>query len=97
LLQHRTVNKVKKPGLSEAISDGKPTRQPLGPGSLRFSGYWPPNVRFGSKADIKACPSALPPKADMDKHGYDIRFVPLADMGKAFTAVPQTQQSRWPG
>jgi hypothetical protein len=33
----------------------------------------------------------------MDKHGYDVGFVPLADMGKAFTAVPQTQQSRWPG
>jgi hypothetical protein len=24
--------------------------------------------------------SALPPKADMDQHGCDVRFVPIADM-----------------
>jgi hypothetical protein len=41
--------------------------------------------------------SALPPKADIRQHDFDVRFVPLADIGKAFTAMPQTQQSRWPG
>jgi hypothetical protein len=41
--------------------------------------------------------SALPPKADIRQHDFDVRFVPLADIGKVFTAVPQTQQSRWPG
>src|SRR6516164_8636018 len=41
-----------------------------------------PNVRFGSKADIAArrVMSALPPKADIDRHGCDVRFVPKADM-----------------
>jgi len=24
--------------------------------------------------------SALPPKADMDRHGRDVRFVPIADI-----------------
>jgi hypothetical protein len=33
----------------------------------------------------------------MDQRGWDVRFVPLADIGKTFTAVPQKQQSRWPG
>jgi hypothetical protein len=39
------------------------------------------NVRFGSEADIEARPvkSALPPKADMDQQGCDVRFVPKAD------------------
>ena len=26
--------------------------------------------------------SALPPKADMDQHGCDVRFVPKADIGE---------------
>jgi hypothetical protein len=40
--------------------------------------------------------SALPPKADIAECDQDVRFVPEADIGKGSTAVPQTQQSRWP-
>ena len=28
--------------------------------------------------------SALPPKADMDQHGFDVRYVPKADIQAAF-------------
>ena len=30
--------------------------------------------------------SALPPKADMDQHGRDVRFVPKADVEYLFVA-----------
>jgi hypothetical protein len=41
-----------------------------------------PDVRFGSKADmtLETVMSALPLKADMDQHGWDVRFVPKADI-----------------
>ena len=84
LLQHRIVNKVKKSGLSEAISDGRPTRQPPMLGSLRSSRYWPPNViaprprhvRFtpnsGHQSYIAPCPlcakSGLMHRSKMDAH-----------------------------
>ena len=34
--------------------------------------------------------SALPPKADMDQYGRDVRFVPKADI---LTGVPSTSQT----
>jgi hypothetical protein len=39
------------------------------------------NVRFGSKADgdVRVM-SALPPKADIAKRRWDVRFVPKADI-----------------
>ena len=36
--------------------------------------------------------SALPPKADMDPHGRDVRFVPKADMA----LIPKTANSAMP-
>src|SRR6516225_3286354 len=42
---------------------------------------WCGHVRFGSKADIGACPRhvRLTLKADMDWHSCDVRFVPKSD------------------
>jgi hypothetical protein len=31
--------------------------------------------------------SALPPKADMDRHRSDVRFVPKADMHRSFSVL----------
>src|SRR6516164_4314060 len=42
------------------------------------------DVRFGSKADIARkvrLMSALPPKADIPKRDWHVRFVPLAEVG----------------
>ena len=47
------------------------------------------DVRFGSKADIGVRPQhvALPPKADMDQHGRDVRYVPEAEVARK-PAIP---------
>jgi hypothetical protein len=40
-------------------------------------------IRFGSKADIGACPRDVrfaPQKRTLDQHGRDVRFVPKADI-----------------
>src|SRR5262249_11952941 len=54
------------------------------------------NVRFGSKADIRGvrAMSALPPKADMDQSGCDVRFVPKADIGHLIRSLHQRGRSR---
>ena len=39
--------------------------------------------------------SALPPKADIDQHGRDVRFVPKADIGRSFiNSSPITPRAR---
>src|SRR5215472_14608161 len=38
--------------------------------------------------------SALPPKADMDQHGRDVRFVPKADICGAAKRPPITSSAR---
>ena len=41
--------------------------------------------------------SALPPKADVDQYGRDVRFVPKADMGRALIFVPAHTRSHFVG
>ena len=47
---------------------------------------WPPATRpmsaLGQKQTLGKVRlmSALPPKADMERHGHDVRFVPKADI-----------------
>jgi len=33
--------------------------------------------------------SALPPKADMDQHEFDVRYVPISDIGEAIRSPYQ--------
>jgi len=33
--------------------------------------------------------SALPPKADMDQHEFDVRYVPIRDIGEAIRSPYQ--------
>jgi len=40
--------------------------------------------------------SALPPKADMDQHGGDVRFVPTADFGNSAGRLGFAQSKCWP-
>jgi hypothetical protein len=51
-------------------------------GSLRSSNLEPPMSALGQKQTSRHLQpmSALPPKADMDQHGRDVRFVPKAGM-----------------
>ena len=41
---------------------------------------------FGTKRTLRHVhlTSALPPKADMDQHGCDVRFVPKADISSVW-------------
>ena len=53
------------------------------PGPFAWQQFFETDVRFGSKKQTlgKLRPmSALPPKADMEQQGGDVRFVPKADI-----------------
>ena len=58
-----------------------------------------PHVRFGSEEDIlrakQRCP-LYPPKADIDEHGRDVRFVPKADIASLIDHLGgQREQLFW--
>jgi hypothetical protein len=41
--------------------------------------------------------SALPPKADIDGYGRDVRFVPIADIGSIIRSPRRQWQAKSPG
>jgi hypothetical protein len=56
---------------------------------LHGSNPEPPMSALGQKRTFSHLRpmSALPPKPDMDRHGRDVRFVPLAEVGPKRSAA----------
>ena len=57
------------------------------------------DVRFGSLADITACSrrmSALPPIADIQRMGWHVRFVPLADITEMQSSAQKRREANSP-